>query len=372
MRFGLVLAADQFGQRKRLTFDEKGLTNNACVRLDGGEYLFGEKPFRLADGRSTGLALLMPGEWEDRNAKIDRPLRDGRRSIWYYPAQKVAVTQTVGLVPGEQSGKIDTCLVHYRIENRDSRGHVVGLRFLLDTYIGGNDGVPFLVPGWKELCSTSVDFNRPDGVPDFIQAREREDLANPGTIAQIQLRIPGFEPPSRVTLGAWPNPSLGFGCRQEKTLWNVPVFSMKSLPPGDSAVTIYWQEKLLAAGGSREMAFAYGLGNVSSSEAGGRLALTVGGAFVPNGEFTLTAYVSNPLDGQTLTLALPEGLSLVEGQATESVPPLPRDGSSRSSPVTWKVRTGAKEGKYQLKVTSSTGVAQTQVVRIKQRGIFGS
>jgi hypothetical protein len=369
MRFGLVLAADQLGQRKRLTFDEKGLTNNTCVRLDGNEWLFGERPFRLPTGEILGK---WPGRWYDRNIKLDRPLRDGRRCTWVYDEQKVYITQTVGLVPGEQTGKLDTCLIHYRIDNRDTRSHTVGLRFLLDTFIGGNDGVPFLIPGRQELCSTSQVFSRPEDVPDFIQARETEDLANPGTIAQIQLRIAGFETPSRVTLGAWPNPTLGRGCRQEKTPWNVPVLPIKSIPPGDSAVTIYWDERSLPAGGSREMAFAYGLGSVSADKTGGQLALTVGGAFVPKGEFTLTAYVSNPLDNQTLTLAMPAGFALSEGERTQRVPPPPPGAASRTSPVTWKVRAGPGEGKFLLKVTSSTGVAQSQVVRIRQRSIFGS
>ena len=369
MRFGLVLAEDSSGRRKRLTFDVKGRTNNTCIRLDGNEWLFGERPFRLPGGPELGT---WPGRWADRNAPLKRRLRDGRRCTWAYDDQRLHVTQTVGLVPGAQSGKLDTCLIHYRIENRDERPHTVGLRFLLDTFIGGNDGVPFLVPGWKHLCATDLEFARPEEVPDFIQARETEDLANPGTIAQVQLRVPGVEPPSRVTLSAWPNPALGPGCKQEKTLWNVPVFPIKTIPPGDSAVTIYWNERPLEPGASREMGFAYGLGSVSSSEAGGRLALTVGGAFVPRGEFVLTAYVSDPPDNQTLTLALPEDFTLVEGQQTEQVPAPPAGAASRTSPVTWKVRAGPREGTFALKVTSSTGVSQTQTVRIKQRGIFGS
>src|SRR5262249_38671630 len=149
-----------------------------------------------------------PGRWEQREAKLDRPLKDGRKSIWVYDEEKVSITQTVGLLLGEQTGRIDTCLVHYNIENRDSKSHRVGLRFLLDTFIGQNDGVPFLIPGQKQLCSTMATFNTSREVPDFIQACEREDLANPGTVAQIQFRLSGMDTPNRVTLGSWPNPEL--------------------------------------------------------------------------------------------------------------------------------------------------------------------
>jgi hypothetical protein len=362
MRFGLELAdPDSMGKRKKLTFEKNGTTNNAVVLLDGRELIFGERPFR---DEKTGRYLgEWPGRWLDRAAPLDRPLRDGRRSIWAYDTEQVHVTQTVGLVPGAQSGKIDTCLVHYRIENKDSRPHTVGLRFLLDTFIGGNDGVPYLIPGRETLCDDRAEFRTPAEVPDFLQARESADLRNPGTIALIQLRIPGMEPPSRVTLGAWPNPSLGPGCVQEKTLWDVPLFPIRANNPPDSAVVIYWNPVEIAAGKSREVAFAYGLGSVSAGEGGGKLGLSVAGSFAPRGEFTLTAEVRNPAADQTLTLTLPKGFELASGDPKQPVP--------GGGVVTWKIRAGPK-GAYTLGVESSTGVSQTQKVDIKVRGIFGN
>jgi hypothetical protein len=232
--------------------------------------------------------------------------------------------------------------------------------------------VPFLIPGSHQLCNTQREFHTTAEVPDFIQARETEDLERPGTIALIQLKVPGFDPPSRVTLGAWPNPVLGPLCRQEKTLWNVPVMPMKIIPPGDSAVTMYWEERPLQAGQSREMAFAYGLGSVAASETGGQMGLSVVGSFVPGGEFTLTAEVRNPSAGQQLTLTLPDGLSIASGAPTQAVPPLAMNSPSPISPVTWKIKAGSSAGTYKLQVQSSTGVKQSLPVRIKVRGIFGT
>ncbi len=369
MRFGLVLLGpDGRPSPGRLTFEEQGLTNNVCVRLDGNEWLFGERPFRRSDGR---MMRSWPGRWKER----DRPLPSGRgrQSVWVYDAEQVEITQTVEIVRGPQSGLFDTCLVRYRIDNRDRRPHRVGLRFLLDTYIGRNDGVPFLIPGRAQLCSDRLDFHGAE-VPDFIQALERENLADPGTVARVQLRPGGdLESPTRVTLGAWPNPKLADRdprCDQEKTLWEVPVLPIRSLSPADSAVTIYWAERLLPPEGTREVGFTYGLGNVSSGE-GGQLGLTVGGAFVPGGEFTVTALVSNPVAGQTVALTLPPEFELVEGAAEQRVPPLPPGAPSPNSPVSWRVRAGPKEGTYNIQVRSSTGVSQAQAVRIKVKGIFG-
>jgi hypothetical protein len=244
--------------------------------------------------------------------------------------------------------------------------------------------VPFLIPGERQLCDTLKDFRQPEQVPDFIQACERDSLLDPGTIAQVQFRLGGkVEAPGRVTLGAWPNPLLGRrdprlqgAAVQEKTLWNVPVLPIKTLTPADSAVVMYWPERVLPPTrrpeDAREVGFAYGLGKVSGGEGGGRLALTVGGSFLPNGEFTVTAYVSNPAPGQTVTLSLPEGFGLSAGAARQPVPPVPPGAARSTSPVTWKVRAASKEGRYTLKVQSSNGASQTHPLRIRDRVIFGS
>jgi hypothetical protein len=379
MRFGLIALSDQGradgGRVKRLTFEEQGLTNNVCVHLDGREWLFGERPFLSPEGRELGS---WPGHWLEQDTRLDATSTSagGRRSVWAYDNERVHVTQTVEVVRGPQSGLFDTCLIRYRLENKDSRPHTVGIRFLLDTFIGDNDGVPFLIPGAHELCATKMEFNRPEAVPDFIQACEHGDLVHPGTIARVGLRLgDGIEPPARVTLGAWPNPLFQKRgqprCLQEKTLWEVPVLDIHALDPADSAVVIYWNPAPLKPGQTREVGFSYGLGSLSGGEGGGKLALTVGGSFVPGGEFTVTAYVNNPVPGQTVTLSLPGELQLSSGAPTQEVPSLPPAALSRNSPVTWKVK-ATREGDYTLKVQSSTGASQTQPVKIRVRGIFGN
>jgi hypothetical protein len=362
MRFGLVTHDPKDPNKvQRLTYDPRGVSNNTCMRIDGTEYLFG----------------LEPGRWVERQTPLGKDPagreRQGFTSVWTYDREKVFVTQAVEVVPGQVSRLLDTCLVRYTVENRDNVAHRVGLRFLLDTFIGGNDGVPFTLPGSPGLCDTQREFNTPDQVPDFIQALEHEDLAHPGTIANLQLKLGGrVEPPARVTLGAWPNRTLRDRLRdrrfdQHMTLWDVPVVSMKTLPTYDSAVVMYWPERELTPGEKRELGFAYGLGTVASGEGGGKLGLTVGGRFTVGSEFTVTAYVTNPTPGQRLTLRVPDGLQL-QGDADQAVPAA-ANASSRNSPVTWKVR-AARVGRYTLRVESSTGGSQSQAVTVTERGVF--
>jgi hypothetical protein len=374
MRFGLVMLAPggQTERAKRLTFEEKGFTNNTCVRLDGNEWLFGERPFRQMDEPPSGD---WPGRWHERDVKLPPGIgrRDGRRSVWVYDDQQVFVTQTVEIVAGPQSGRFDTCLVRYELENRDRVAHRVGIRFLLDTFIGSNDGVPFLVPGARQLCTTSQDFRRSEDVPDFIQACEHDSLSNPGTVAHVGLKVPGLESPTRVTLGAWPNPVLARRdrrCKQEKTLWEVPVLPIHALDPGDSAVTIYWADRSLPPGGRRSVGFTYGLGSVAGGEGKGRLALTTGGYTAPGDEFTVTAYVHNPAPGQKVRLTLPDGFALVDSAAEQEVPP-PAEAARRTSPVTWRVRAPRQEGTFTLQAESSNGLSQTQPVKVRARNLFG-
>ena len=80
-----------------------------------------------------------------------------------FTAEKVRVKQHVEIVPG-QSGTLDTCLVWYQVTNYGDVPQKVGLRFMLDTYIGANDGVPFTAPGVKGFIDSKKEF-KGDGSP---------------------------------------------------------------------------------------------------------------------------------------------------------------------------------------------------------------
>jgi len=238
--------------------------------------------------------------------------------------------------------------------------------------------VPFTIPGASDLCDTKKEFSTAAKVPDFIQAQEKDDLRNPGTVAYLQFRIgKNVESPERVLLGGWPNPALQeVGIRTTRaqlTGWEVPFISIKERVgrkiANDSAVTMYWNERELKAGDTRTVGFAYGLGSVDTRESGGHLLLTVGGRLVRHGEFTLTALVHNPKSGEKLTLELPKGFSLVEGDKEQKVPPVPANASRPDSPVTWRLRAG-EDGKHDLSVRSSTGAKQKLRLSIRTRGVF--
>ena len=370
MRFGVVMLhnGEPVGKGatvKRLTFDPWGRTNNTCLRFDA----IADKDERLFGGPGGRWQESAAKKWKDEHNEKHA----GRRSIWICDDKKIEVTQFVELVRGERSRLLDTCRVRYLIENQDTKAHQVGIRFLLDSFIGGNDGVPFTIPGDSNLCDTMKELPyeaKDKKLPDFLQALEKPDLANPGTIAHLRLKLEGLEPPERVTLGAWPNEKLRVLDRQAggpSTLWNVPLLPLKSLELNDSAITIYWKEQALKVGAKREVGFEYGLWNLASQ--GSRLATTIDGSFRPNGELTVVAYVNKSAgenEDETLTLTLPEGFTLLEGTAKQSVPNLPKNARSGNLPVTWKVKAGPATGEYEFAVKSSAGPSQTLSVEIKK------
>ena len=157
-------------KHKLLTAYAQGDSNNTIVNINGAEYLFGERT--------------PTNRWEDGKAWSTLPNgRHGRFSIMDFTAEKVRVRQHVEIVPGE-SGTLDTCLVWYQITNHGTAAQKVGLRFMLDTYIGANDGVPFTAPGVKGFIDSKKEFKGTE-VPPYLEAVENSDNPDdPGTIAR--------------------------------------------------------------------------------------------------------------------------------------------------------------------------------------------
>ena len=146
--------------------------------------------------------------------RLDGPVvnvdRNGKRVNWHFSQDGIDVQQDAHLVagdpiemsPGQFRRLYDTCLIRYKITNMDSKKHDVGFRFLLDTFIGDNDGTPFTVPGSPNLVKSHQDY-RDDKVPDFFQALEKGPISRtPAPIdAHLNVKIGDpYEPPTRVSL----------------------------------------------------------------------------------------------------------------------------------------------------------------------------
>jgi hypothetical protein len=365
-RFGLTVKGE--GAAKRLTFDPKGDTNNTIIRLNDPEstesdpyynlYFGREPPFKWVKGESLQV-LVLSKENEPRGWKSRMRFKND-----------LDISQYVLLVPS-QSGALDTCLVYYEIKNiSKSRTHKVGIRFLLDTYIGGNDGVPFTIPGPKKFANSKDEFLGAQ-VPDFVEAVEKpDDPKDPGTVARLVLKgvqvpeIGKLDEVNRLVLCRYPG--------NQQANWAWPFESMATPTAEgikDSCAVLYWDDKELASnGGTRYVGFTYGLGTLEgSSDEVKAVALSVPGTAYVEAPFYVTAYVYGGTKGQKVRLSLPEGLDLLESEAVEKNV---EETASRTA-VFWKVR-AVQPGIFEGIVAEwEKRKSKPAKVVVKKKSIFG-
>ena len=367
-RFGLVMLREKDpttqDKLKKLTYWETGDSNNTIIKIGGNEYYFGRKTLQ--------------NRWQDNYSFKDLPNgRKGAVSTMDFTLEKVIVTQHVEIVPGE-SRLLDTCLVFYTIRNYGAIPQKVGIRVLLDTYIGANDGVPFTIPGQRGFLTTMKEFPQKE-IPDYIEAVEKpEDVNDLGTVVRMGLkgiRLPGvdsIEDIESMRICRWP--------QNKDTKWVWEMEPMDFVPTiKDSCVALYWAYRDMDPAETRQMAFTYGLSKLDigltpeeKPPAPGEtaMAMSVPTQISTNSEFVVTAYLWRTKAGQKATLNLPEGLTLAGSESAEKAIEDPGD---KRVQVSWKVKSGAK-GTYKIQATSDKAKTKPREIEVKDpktTSIFG-
>lgn len=189
-RFGLTcpgLPIPQMkGKSKQLTRSEDGLTNNTVVWIEGFHYLFGTELPR------NQFAVI--NEVQQKNVAITARKW---QSVMDFADTNIRVVQTVEIVLGEQTQLYDTALVTYQVWNRDQKAHTVGLRAMLDTFVGATDGVPVFVPPAGQNAGYLVDSMksiRGMDLPSFLRMIEGSEQES--VIGELNLK-PAAAPPKK-------------------------------------------------------------------------------------------------------------------------------------------------------------------------------
>jgi len=195
--------------------------------------------------------------WNYDEAKL-APIIDGPRNesnlfnITVWNINGIQVTQTLTIV-GEQ---LDVVKISYIIKNNTNEIHEVGLRLMLDTMLGDNDGAPFRVPGAGAVTREREWVG--GEVPSYWQAFDRLEaytVATQGTLAGGEATLP-----DRLVAAHWNHIN--------DTPWDfVPDPNITFSTPGqtgtqeenDSAVGIYWNPVRLLPGQKRVIITYYGL-----------------------------------------------------------------------------------------------------------------
>ena len=308
------------------------------------------------DGQATNPGAA-PGRMTVVNGPLPKTRDDKQRKGWrsVYENGKITITQEIEVVPTKSKAgekrKLDSALVRYFIENKDTVSHNVGLRIFMDVYIIDNDGALFAAPNHPDKILDGVEL-KGDKVPDYIQFLQRPDLKNPGFVAHMTCKLgTGWDMPDRAVLSS---------LRAARDQWNLGVMQAG----GDSAMAVFWEEKEVKAGTTRKVAYGYGQGIVPPADGDGLVAVSLAGSFEPDKLFTVSAQVQDPSAGQALSLELPSGMELVEGKQRQAVPEVDATGNSL---VMWKARV-LRTGQFNLRVHSSNGITATKIITISRPG----
>ncbi|NLG83947.1 MAG: hypothetical protein GX493_04920 [Firmicutes bacterium] len=322
-------------------------TSYTTLRLDGQVYAFGGPTVRRAGkGLPTGEELLPP------------VIQEGAiRTIWRYG--DLEVIQQLSIVEGPTTGQPDTARIAYTFLNRGGLSHRVGLRVVLDTMLGENDGAPFRV-GERQILTDEVLGGR--AIEPYWQAFD--SLEQPRVIAQGTLAGGELVPPDRIYFTNWGTLA---DAPWEASLFPGRDFTRTGEFELDSAVALLWEERELPPGGSLTFTTYYGLGGVTIAKGELMLGLTAP-ATVRSEEahgFLVLAYLENRGRGVAQDVVL--RLDLPAGLTTESATRVElgrlRPGESRQ--VAWTLFPSAdRAGVVRLRLTAEAlGLAPVTVER---------
>ncbi len=305
-------------------------TSYTTLRIDGYDYVFG------------GNTETRAGRHAIYGTRISGPEVAGGNSIistWRFG--DIEASQILTIVRSITTGLLDTAKITYVVTNLGNTGHQVGVRMMLDTMLGSNDGAPFRA---RDQAITSDAFFGLREMPRFVQAFD--SLSSPSVTSQATLMGADATPPDRVVFTNWGNLA--------DRVWDALVIPGREfLREGeyelDSALALFWDAETLEPGESREYTTLYGMGGISIAP--GVLALGVTSPAEVTSEkgkpiaFPIVAYIEN--NGPTLALDvnvylhLPPGLTLASGAGDQVSLGHLEPGETRQ--IAWEITSGITE-----------------------------
>jgi hypothetical protein len=207
-----------------LIFDQDPRTSFQTLSADGRQYKLGDaSEFRFSTGRTdTGIRI------EFRSSSF-------------------VLRQFLDFAKSDGSALADGIRVAFEIENISEREASLGLRCLLDTWLGEKSGIHFVSDKRTRISEETA----------ILRASDDSWVATPGDKASfmVQFAGPGIDRPDKVVLANWKrlsDASWGFDVNSQRNFTLVP-YSIN-----DSAIALYWEPISVARGGSRRISFVMG------------------------------------------------------------------------------------------------------------------
>jgi hypothetical protein len=317
----------------------KPWTSFTTLWIDGKNYVFGK-----AGNKRSGYGL--PG-----GDIIEKPNMENDRLVMKCKYGSLVVEQLLDIARSPSTGALDTARIKYVIDNSGSEPVEIGVRTLLDTMVGDNDGAPFRIGTRAVTTDYSCNNNE---IPDFWQAFD--SIAKPAVIAQGTLKGGDVTTPDRLIFTNWG--------KAADNPWDIKVdtgadFTRLGEDELDSAVAMYWNPRMLKPGEQMSITAYYGLGGITFSPGKTFLGISAPAEvqYSINGSksYTIMMYLEHRGEAKArnvkISLNLPDGLECTSGKTTIVIPELTPGVTQQYS---WDIRPNGKEQgdtNFQIKVS---------------------
>ena len=263
---------------------------------------------------------------------IQEPTVEDNQIVTKTRFDNIVVEQILSIVKSSTTGLADSAQIQYRIINEGEQEEKVGLRVMLDTMLGENDGAPFRL-GEDTISTDRLYYDKQ--LDDFWQAFD--SVSNPQVTSQGSFIGPDVSTPDRVYFSDWGSLADGvwdfdFNPGQE--------FVRKGEYEIDSAMAMYWVPEKIAAGETKTYITKYGLGGITIVPGILSLGVTSPAEVTldeNNQSFPVVAYLENTSEinarNVTINIELPDGFN-----AEDSVRELGNMAPEDISQITWNVR----------------------------------
>ena len=292
---------------KILLFGHPGYsTSVTLIRIDGMDYRF--------DSDSVETTLY------DEHSESVRTI-DG-----------VNVKQILTLVENPQTARKDIVQIRYEFQNTTDRPKEIGVRIMLDTMLGDNDGAPFRVG------EDQVRYEREyvgEDIPRYWMCFD--SFEDPTVISTGTLYASESKRPSMVQFANWPE--------IVNSNWYYQIDENKYM--GDTAVAVYFDPTEVAPEASDMVETYYGLSDTVivpnpvgeiSMQAARPARLNAGTGDYENNPFDLVVYAKNvgdaPITNVKFALELDETMEVAEGESKT----LESLGPNEETAVLWTLR----------------------------------
>ena len=174
-------------------------TSYTTIRIDGEDIIFNANSINVEDDKVIATMIVKEG---------------------------IEIDEILSFETNETTGREDIIKISYDIRNASGTAISAGIRIMLDTMLGNNDGAPFSVAGSplvteKEFVGSSI--------PQYWQAFD--NLENPDVVSNGTVYKSNYERPDKIQFCAWPSI---YDCA-----WDYTVNESKYVTI-DSAVAIYY------------------------------------------------------------------------------------------------------------------------------------